>query len=88
MTKKEFFAEAERLDVEVDVSADYDGRHFSAWCPAGKQFEGSGCHTTFLGTYEKGVTPDWKWMIAEIQQEECEFERESGEECDYCHSED
>jgi len=75
MTKRAFFAEAASLGVEVDVSADYDGsRNFQAYGPAGKQFVGSACHITFLGTYEKGVTPDWKWMIAEIQQDECDEE--------------
>tara|TARA_R110002096_G_scaffold121309_3_gene262581 strand:+ start:2715 stop:2975 length:261 start_codon:yes stop_codon:yes gene_type:complete len=84
-TKKAFFAEADRLSVEVDVSSDYDGsRVFSAYGPAGKQFVGSACHTTTLGDYEKGVTPNWKWMIAEIQQDECQ----NGEGCDYCHPED
>jgi len=84
-TKKAFFAEADRLGVEVQVWGDYDGsRSFQALCPAGKQFDGSSCHTAFLGDYEKGDTLNWKWMITEIQQVECE----NGDNCDYCHPED
>jgi hypothetical protein len=84
-TKKAFFAEADRLGVEVDVSSDHDGsRTFFGYGPAGKQFVGSACHTTTLGDYEKGDTPNWGWMIAEIQQDECE----NGDDCDYCHPED
>ena len=87
-TKKAFFAEADRLGVEVDVDADYDGsRTFFAYGPAGKQFVGSTTHCTFLGDYEKGNTPNWKWMIAEIQQDECQ-NCENGDDCDYCHPED
>ena len=84
MTKEAFFAEADRLNVQVDIGRDLDGRFFQAYGPAGKQFVGSACHTTFLGTYEKSVAPDWKGMIAEIQQDECQNE----EWCDYCHTED
>ena len=84
MTKEAFFAEADRLGVEVDIGGDLDGRFFQAYGPAGKQFVGSAGHTTFLGNYEKGVTPNWKWMIAEIQQDECQ----NGKGCDYCYPED
>tara|TARA_R110002072_G_scaffold90873_1_gene203108 strand:+ start:962 stop:1195 length:234 start_codon:yes stop_codon:yes gene_type:complete len=66
-TRKQFDEYCEREGIEYIITADAEGRQFTAFAPDGKIFDATG-GVTNCGIYiPKGVRPSWSYAIYEYE---------------------
>jgi hypothetical protein len=78
-TRRQFFARASALGIEIDEDRDPNGVLFMAHAPAGFKFEASTCHCCNLGGADRGETVDYDRMTRELELVPC-----TDEDCEYC----
>tara|TARA_R110002074_G_scaffold137137_1_gene282093 strand:- start:159 stop:413 length:255 start_codon:yes stop_codon:yes gene_type:complete len=66
-TRKQFDEYCERQGIEYIITADSEGRQFTAYAPDGKVFDATRCASNCGMYVPKGIRVDWSYAIYEYE---------------------